>query len=312
MTPHPPLLPNTRPPEEALFPGWADTQGAVDILGSLDVSEFQAKGLRDLIVDGLTVLPAMQSAAMCDAVLDDYARFSNERSTYVAENLDALGREKRLVNFHLWSDHEMQIVTNPGVMAFLDLFFGETACVYTSLTFKFGTGQPIHRDTPHFATWPQNRFCGVWTALEDISPDAGPLMYVRGGHRFDVDHRQIMRDVRQNRSDLSPADQAMLALDLYNGKIIDDAPGHGELLVKPVKKGDVVIWHAQAPHGGSPAVDPFRSRWSVVAHCAPETIQVHQHDRFFMHDSDEPPPARYVYREAYGRKIAVAGETAFM
>jgi phytanoyl-CoA hydroxylase len=307
-----PYFPNTRLPEEVIYPGWIDAPGSLDLLGSLNLSELEAGGLRDLIVDGFTVLPGLQDPILCDSVVADYAQFSAERLDFVAKNIDVLGREKRLVNFHLWSDHEMQICTNPCVMAFLDLIFGEPACVYTSLTFKYGTQQPIHRDTPHFATWPQNRFCGVWTALEDISPQAGPLMYIRGGHRFEVDHRQIMRDVMRNRPNLSPGDQAMLALDLYNGRIIDESPGHGELVIKPVNKGDVVIWHAQTPHGGAPAADPFRSRWSVVAHCAPVSIQVHQHDRFFMHQSDEAPPPRYGYGEAYGRKIAVSGETAFM
>ena len=306
------LLRNTRQPKDAIFPGWVDDPDALQILGSIAVSEWEADALGNLIKDGLTVLPGMHSPVLCDAVVNDYARFSAERSTYVAENLDSMGREKRLVNFHLWSDNEMQIVTNSRIMSLLDLFFGEPACVYTSLTFKYGTQQPIHRDTPHFATWPQNRFCGVWAALEDVQPGAGPLMYIRGGHRFDVDHRQIMRDVRVNRPDLSPIDQALLALDLYNGRIIDEAPGQGELMVLPIKKGDVVIWHAQAPHGGSPASDPFQSRWSVVAHCAPEAIQVHQHDRFFMHDSDDAPPPRYGYGESYGRSIAASGETAFM
>lgn len=306
------LLPNTRSPEEALFPGWVDAPEALEIIDSLAIPDADAQALRDLVVDGFTVFPGVQSPALCDAVVDDYARFSAERSAYVAENLDTLGREKRLVNFHLWSDNEMQIVTNPRVMSFLDLFFGEPACVYTSLTFKYGTQQPVHRDTPHFATWPQNRFCGVWTALEDVRPDAGPLMYIRGGHRFDVDHREIMREVRINCPDLSPVDQALMALDLYNGRIIDEAPGQGELVVRPINKGDVAIWHAQTPHGGSPAADPFQSRWSVVAHCAPVSIQVHQHEGFFMHDSEEAPPPRYDYGEAYGRSIAVSGDTAFM
>jgi hypothetical protein len=305
-------LPNSRIPQEAIFPGWIDTPQALELLDSLAIPDQESGWLRDLVVDGFTVLPAMQSSATCDAVMDDYGRYSQENSAYVAQNLDELGHEKRLVNFHLWSEHEMQLVTNARIMSFLDLVFGEPACVYTSLTFKYGTQQPVHRDTPHFATWPQNRFCGVWTALEDVSPDAGPLMYIRGGHRFEVDHRQILRDVRLARPDLSPRDQAALALDVYNGRVIDESPSHGDLVVKPIKKGDVVVWHAQAPHGGSPAKDPSHSRWSVVAHCAPESIQVHQHDRFFMHDSDEPPPPRYGFVEAYGRKVALAGETAFM
>lgn len=306
------LIRNSLNPADAFFPGWLDTPEALDILESVDLPQVYYNALRDLIVDGFTVLKGVTDPALCDAVVADYANFCAERPAYVEENLDELGREKRLVNFHISSTNEMEVVTNPAVMELLDFLFGERACVYTSLTFKYGTQQPIHRDTPHFATWPDSRFCGMWTALEDVHPDAGPLMYIRGGHRFQVDQYEILRNVQRDRPDLSEVEQNLLALDIYNGRIIDEAPQNGELVVAPIKKGDVVIWHAQTPHGGTPAADPSRTRWSVVAHCAPETVQVHQHDRFFRHDSEVPPPARYGFGDAFDRKIAVSGETAFM
>lgn len=303
---------NSLTPSEALFPGWIDAPNALKILDSVRLPEWQSNALRDLIQDGFTLLKGVTDPLLCDEVVDDYVKFCQQNSAYVAENLDTLGREKRLVNFHIWSENEMKVVTNPVAMELMDLFFGERASVYTSLTFKYGTQQPIHRDTPHFATWPQGRYCGMWTALEDIHPDAGPLMYMRGAHRFTVDQLEIMEVVKANHPEMSEAEQNLLALDIYNGRIIDEAPLNGELVVAPINKGDVVIWHPEAPHGGTPAADPMMSRWSVVAHCAPESTQVHQHEQFFRFDRETEPPARYGFGEAYGRKIAVSGTTAFM
>lgn len=303
---------NSFQPGDLLYPGWIDDPDAIETLRSLDIEEWQYDALEDLIVRGFTVLKQSADPQLCTNVVSDYGRYCTENRAYVDNNLDETGREKRLVNFHLWSENEMKIATNSRVMGVLDLMFADIASVYTSLTFKFGTQQPIHRDTPHFATWPDNGFCGVWTALEDVRPEAGPLMYIAGGHRFTIDQREIFKSVVRDHPNLSPTDQLMLALDIYNGKVIDEAPLHGELIVAEMQKGDVAIWHPALPHGGSPAQDPFMSRWSVVTHCAPESIQVHQHDRFFSYDGPESPPARYGYREAYGRKIAVAGETAFM
>ena len=137
-------------------------------------------------------------------------------------------------------------------------------------------------------------------------------MYIRGGHRFSVDQLEISRDVATNRANLSPTEQLNQALDVYNGVIMQTAPTKGEFTVAPIRKGDVAIWHPQLPHGGSPAKDPGKTRWSMVVHCAPENVQVHQHDRFFSHKGPEAPPARYGQFDAFARKIAVSGDTAFM
>lgn len=295
-----------------LNPGWVDQPGALDALAEVKLQDWQRKGLEELVRNGFTVLPSMISASLCDEVLADYRAWVTERADYVAHNRDELGREKRLVNFHLASNAAMQVATDRNVMEFLDLFFGERAEVYTSLTFKYGTQQPIHRDTPHFATWPPNRFCGVWIAYEDVSADAGPLMYIQGGHRFDVDELAIYQEASKALPDSSVREKVDNALDRYNGKIIENSPQHGELVIAPIHKGDVAIWHSQLPHGGSPARDQMATRWSMVVHCSPESIQVYQHDQFFTHPGPQPPPPRYGHIEAFDRRVSVSGETAFM
>ena len=133
------------------------------------------------------------SPALCQRVIEDYERFSAENDTYVKQNLDPIGREKRLVNFHLWSEAEAALAIDERVMQALDFFFRQEAAVYSSLTFKYGTQQPVHRDTPHFATWPEKMFVGVWTALEDVDPKAGPLFYHPRAQRFSLDRRVFMQ-----------------------------------------------------------------------------------------------------------------------
>lgn len=305
--------------------GWGDKRPSMkelwldrpDALSRIEQSraprEFKTAA-RELSTDGFTVLRGVVDPALCAKVIADYYRYAEQHADYVAQNLDEMGREKRLVNFHLWSQAQLDLVSNRKIMKLLDYLFDEKTCVYTTLTFKYGTQQPLHRDTPHFATWPESRFFGVWTALEDVSPEAGPLMYVKGGQRFEMEHhRDIMRRVQQNRPDLNPQEQLTLALDLYNGQVIQDSPTVGEVVTAPIKCGDVAIWHPQLPHGGSPAVDQMRSRWSVVAHCAPEAVQLYMMDTYFHHDGPEPPPKRYGFlRKVNGRRVADSGATGYM
>lgn len=47
-----------------------------------------------------------------------------------------------------------------------------------------GTQQHFHSDAVHFQSDPPEFMCGVWIALEDIHPDAGPLSITPCSHRL--------------------------------------------------------------------------------------------------------------------------------
>lgn len=292
---------------------WIDSPDALERLAARQLDPEVSTALRDLIKDGVAVLKGVHSPATCSAVIEDYQDWSAQNAGYVSANLDALGRPFRLVNFHLHSPNARELSMNERVHGVLDAMFDSRSCVYTSLTFKFGTQQPVHRDTPHFATWPESHFAGVWTALEDVRSDAGPLFYYKGAHRMRVDHPlEFMRRANERQPHGAPHEKLFLALDLYNGAVIKGVQEYGTPTTLPLEQGDVVIWHPEMPHGGSRADDPMKSRWSIVCHCAPERVQVHQHQTFFQHRGPEAPPPRYGYLDRHSRKIALAGDVAFM
>jgi phytanoyl-CoA hydroxylase len=293
-------------------PLWIDRPDALQRVSVAPISDEMQQVATDLITRGFAVIRNAQDPALCAQTIEDYARYSAENRSYVDDNLDVLGREKRLVNFHHCSDAAMKLGNNPRIMRILDYLFGAEAGVYTSLTFKYGTQQPVHRDTPHFATWPDGYFFGVWTALEDIAPEAGPLFYYEGAHRYRVDVAGIWRDVQARFPQLERQEAFNQALEIYNGQVIDRSPQEGVYRLTSMKRGDVGIWHPQLPHGGSPASDPNRSRWSIVCHCAPVAKQVHQHQSFFNFAGREEPATRYGFTSYEGRKVASAGGVAFM
>ena len=291
---------------------WIDQPGALKKVESANVGELEKSVARSLINTGLAVIRGAHDPDLCEAVVMDYQRYSAENSDYVKANLDSVGREKRLANFHHWSDAALQIGTNPAVMSALDFVFGYEASVYTSLMFKYGTQQPVHRDTPHFATWPRGYFAGVWTALEPVREEIGPLFYHPGAHRFRINETDFYEAAKSRIPEAPKKEQLALALDLYNGEIIRTAPTISEPVKLVVDIGDTVIWHPELPHGGSLATKQLATRWSIVFHSAPVSVQVHQHDAFFGHDKSIAPDARYGYTEAYSRKIAQAGGVGFM
>ena len=76
------------------------------------------------------------------------------------------------------------MVTNEYVNDILQTVYGKEQVIYTSLTFKYGTSQDFHRDTPHFYTNKPDQYHGVWFALEDININSGPLKYYIGSHKL--------------------------------------------------------------------------------------------------------------------------------
>ncbi|MFT6435727.1 MAG: ectoine hydroxylase-related dioxygenase (phytanoyl-CoA dioxygenase family) [Candidatus Azotimanducaceae bacterium] len=274
-----------------------------------NVDDSLAESIRTFHKYGFAVLKGVHQQALCDQVCEDYNRYCSENSIYVAENLDTVGHEKRLVNFHHYSDAALQVGTNTQLMRFLDTVFQDEAYVYTSLTFKYGTQQPVHRDSPHFATWPEGGFVGAWTALEDVHPDAGPLFYFPESHRLSINPNEIFSKF----SNVQSPECFLASLDEYNGEVIRASERMPEKVTVLLEKGDSIVWHPQLMHGGMPANNIELTRMSIVFHCAAKSVQVHQHEAFFTESVSGPPPVdRYGSHEAQGRQVALAGDVAFM
>lgn len=273
-------------------------------------SEVLAHGL-ELIRSGFTIVPEAVDGQTCRAAMDDFARYLRQHQEDSKGRTDALGRHYRFVNFHLASEAAMAIGMNERVLRILDFLFGYKAAVYTSLYFEYGTGQPIHRDSPFFHTFPINYFVGVWTALEDIHPDSGPLTYVPGGHRWEIDHQAIFKRIRNENPKQTQEWCVNQALQDYYGVVIKRAADSGAAVSLPLRRGDTAIWHGQAPHGGSPIVNKALTRTSIVFHCVPESVQVYHQDVFFTHPPSIQPPPRFDYSSRGNRMYANAGTPAF-
>ena len=74
-----------------------------------------------------------------------------------------------------------------------------------------------------------------------------------------------------------------------------------------VKKGDVILWHPLAPHGGASINDPSRTRLSFVLHTTPKGVPVFHMDVFFDPSRQVQKHARWTYSNFEGRAIAETG-----
>jgi len=249
--------------------------------------------------EGYVILRGAASKQDCQDIIKEYEAFEQWRDDKNCQVRDENGRNYRLVNFHLVSEKLRAIGLNGDAHDLTGRFFGQKSLVYTSLYFKHGSQQRPHIDTPFFWTQPMNMFCGVWLALEDVSPDAGPVIYYPGSHKYFSDPAKLKRYHDAAEGDV----QRMFGL--MESDIRDAIqPAFAE-----IKAGDIFIWHPGLMHGGSPAKVPGLTRHSVVFHFAPLGVNVRDHKKFLQPFVNWP---KYGVVEQAGRYYARGSLPAIM
>lgn len=168
--------------------------------------------------------------------------------------------ERRIQDAWKFDADVRSIAANQVVIDLLSKLYGRRAFPFQTLNFPVGTQQDAHTDFVHFSSLPERFMCGVWLALEDISPDAGPLFYYPGSHRWPaMSNSLIGRRGCGSRSASAqhPYDPAWRALCHVYG-------AQPETFL--ARKGQALIWCANLLHGGSCQNDPTLTRWSQVTH----------------------------------------------
>lgn len=168
--------------------------------------------------------------------------------------------ERRVQDAWKFDEDVKAIATNQVLLDLLGNLYGRAAFPFQTLNFPVGTQQEAHTDAVHFSSLPERFMCGVWLAMEDTAPEAGPVFYIPGSHKWpQLSNAMIGR--RGHGSALGSAQdpfaQAWRAL-----REVHDAPEEPFL----ARKGQALIWTANLLHGGSRQTDPRLTRWSQVTH----------------------------------------------
>ena len=149
-----------------------------------------------------------------------------------------------------------ELALQPSVLDLLGQLYGRAAVPFQTLHFRRGSEQAAHSDALHFHSLPHRYLCGVWVALEDISPDSGPLCVYPGSHRFPVWELQDMG--------LTPGPTAHHAAEAFVQRWVQEHELRKEVVC--LKKGQAILWAANLLHAGEPIQDSTHTRWSQVTH----------------------------------------------
>lgn len=148
----------------------------------------------------------------------------------------------------------------PPVLQFLEDYFKDTPCACQTLTYVNGSEQAAHQDSIHLTPYPNGFMCGVWVALEDVQENSGELFVYPGSHRagsLRATPLGIPKVENEDYSQYAIFDRAIQDLIQVNGY---------ERLVYRPKAGQILVWHENLIHGGSPRIEHSRTRVSVVSH----------------------------------------------
>jgi hypothetical protein len=169
----------------------------------------------------------------------------------------------RYLNPHKKVGAFCQILKHPDLLKYIRLFMGREPKPLQTIAAHKGSQQGLHSDSIHMTTYPLGYLTAAWIAFEDIHPDCGPLVYYPGSHRLPyVFSKEVGITEEEFRKEGYGPYHAR-----YEPYIRALVERHGlEPHYFHAKKGDVLIWHANLIHGGSPRKNLALSRRSGVCH----------------------------------------------
>jgi hypothetical protein len=257
--------------------------------------------------DGFIVIPGDVDQDACDELIGKFGRFVRANAAYFDPHKDEFGLLQRIINLHLVMPEIFDLfVSASTTLRLQDALFGGKTSIYTSLYYERGSWQPIHRDTPYFTTRPEYNYFGTWFALEDAHSRNGCLQVMKGGHLIPELDRKAFAQAHKRGDEVGAIDPQLF--DLYQNEVGRLCAEAGiEPMEVPLKKGDVLIWHPQLPHGGSPILERTNTRHSIVAHTVPEGCPVYQATAFFDPSVYLPGTASWSLHERNDRSFADHG-----
>lgn len=254
--------------------------------------------------DGFIVIPNEIDTSYIDGIVTDFRDFCFRNKDYFDPFRDEYGFLHRIINLHLAMPGLVELFSSAkNVLSLQDALFGAPTSIYTSLYYERGSAQSIHRDTPYFTTRPEYCYFGTWFALEDADSKNGCLEVIPGGHLVKEVNRLDFAKKINGLSDVGSINQVLF--DSYQEEVLNACHSKGLKSVHvPMKKGDVLIWHPQLPHGGGQITDRTRTRNSIVMHTVPEGCPVYQAYAFFNPALDLPGISPWPMKRGSGRAYA--------
>jgi hypothetical protein len=193
------------------------------------------------------------------ALIDEVIADARDKGFNTGFEIKTMRDQTRVQDLWRYSDAAKALAGFQPVVDILQFLYGREAIPFQTLHFCVGSQQRAHSDSIHFSSLPARFMCGVWVALEDITPENGPLFYYPGSHKMPEYNFSQIKETANTTSyedylEYEDFIEALLEVKDYKKEVF------------LARKGDAIIWSSNIIHGGMPVLKNGSSRWSQVTH----------------------------------------------
>ncbi len=232
--------------------------------------------------------------------LNDYNQNIKRIRADIKDIKDEYGLGERIGQLHQLDQNLLTLASNETINKFLKWAFTDDTILFGSLNFEKGSQQSAHSDAIFFYPVPFYSMAGCWIALEDVHPDAGPLFFYPGSHKWDMNYSEdIVKQFSSYKNDRDNARKTDTPVEIKN-KVVSTLGNYWTKMlmdqitelspkveIQSLKAGDVLLWHSLLIHGGSPRKNPALSRKSVVFHYIGKQTKLFTFEQFMLHDRED-------------------------
>lgn len=234
---------------------WVESPFFKDILKEKQLSDEHKRIATEYNENGFIVLSGIIPQTLIDDVQKDSEEMGFNQDFPIKTHRDA----NRVQDLWTVSNNSRQLACFPQVLEILEMLYGRETVPFQTLNFKVGTQQKAHSDTVHFSSLPAKYMCGVWVALEDITPENGAVYYYPKSQRLPEYDFSSFKDGVNDSSYDDYSEYEVFIESLMKQYDIEKKCFYA-------KKGDILIWSSNIIHGGSPLLNKDSTRWSQVTH----------------------------------------------
>lgn len=248
---------------------WLDLPDAAESIARRlargEISSEEGEKCREWARSGVVVLKRFFGAPTLDRIWEEYEEAVQSGRVALQPEQPVLGDSlpSRCLDAHFAVPEIRALLHDPRLAGWMKLLLGREPIPFQTLVSHKGSEQREHSDAIHMTTYPVGYLTAAWIAFEDIHPDCGPVVYYRGSHRLPylsslaldipaADFRR--RGYAAYFEKYEPAIQALIS-----------EKGLTREVFLP-EKGDVLLWHGNLIHAGSPRKNLALSRKAVVLH----------------------------------------------
>lgn len=240
---------------------WVESPFFNDLIDNMGLTEEEKEIAIKFNKDGYIVLDLGLSDDEITEFKNEIDKLNNREDTITQAGEYHYSKGKRI--FEGWRDSKMlqSLSLNEKVFNVLRMLYKREPYPFQTITFNYGSNQPLHSDLIHFDSLPHRWLTAVWVALEDMTENNGSLLYVPKSHKLPIFD---FYDLKIEVPEFGKQFESYAEYEEFIRQLVDS----NELEVKPLhcKKGQALIWSANLIHGGDVIRDPDSTRYSQVTH----------------------------------------------